>query len=159
MNGTPDNDAALAELDQVLARLGAEVEKRARPVERPAIAAAEAPAEGATQDRGELAAKAAAIYAGRRKREQIFGVPAIFADPAWDIMLDLFVANAKGRSISVSCSTVAAAVAPTTALRWIQTLIDYDLLKRVPDPVDRRRCFLQLSERGFDLVARAVAVA
>ena len=106
-----------------------------------------------------LAAKARAIYVGRRARDSLFGLPTIFAEPAWDIMLDLFAAKGEGQSVSVSNSVEAAAVAPTSALRWIQTLIDYGLLQRVPDPIDRRRCFLQLSERGFDLVSRAVAVA
>lgn len=84
----------------------------------------------------------------RRLRDEVFGLPGLFEDPAWDMMLDLFAAELEDRSVSVSSLCIAAAVAPTTALRWINKLIAVGLFERRPDDLDRRRAFIALSSRG-----------
>ena len=106
-----------------------------------------------------LARKAAAIYAGRRARSKIFGELDVFGEPAWDLMLDLFVNQVENRPIAVSSAVIASAVAPTTALRWITTLIQEGLLERVPDQFDRRRAFVRLTGKGMDLTGDAIARA
>jgi hypothetical protein len=80
----------------------------------------------------------------RRIREQHF--PAnLFADPGWDILLDLFAAKLEGKSVSVSSLCIAAAVPPTTGLRWITTMTEHGALVRRQDPNDARRVFIELS--------------
>lgn len=106
-----------------------------------------------------LASKAEAIYKGRRARDQAFAGLDLFGEPVWDIMLDLFSAHVNDRQISVSSAVIGAAVAPTTALRWVSTLVQMNLLERVPDPFDRRRAFIRLTDRGVALTAEAVARA
>jgi DNA-binding MarR family transcriptional regulator len=81
----------------------------------------------------------------RRLRDQ-FLEPALFADPAWDMLLDLTAARLERRRVAVSSLCIAAAVPPTTALRWITTMTDQGLLARRPDPDDGRRIFIALSE-------------
>jgi hypothetical protein len=81
----------------------------------------------------------------RRLREQHFP-PALFADPGWDILLDLFAAKQEGKSVSVSSLCIAAAVPPTTALRWVTTMTEHGALVRRQDPNDARRVFIELSE-------------
>lgn len=81
----------------------------------------------------------------RRLRDDAFGTTGLFEDPAWDMLLDLFAAELERRRVSVSSLCIAAAVAPTTALRWIGKLIDSGLLERRPDALDRRRAFISLS--------------
>jgi len=56
----------------------------------------------------------------------------------------------EGRQVSVSSLRIAAAVPATTALRWIKSMTDADLLRRKPDPVDGRRVFIDLSSRAVD---------
>lgn len=80
----------------------------------------------------------------RRLRDQHFG-PGLFEDPAWDMLLDLFAAELERTQVSVSSLCIAAAVAPTTALRWIAKMTEAGLFVRHPDPFDRRRAFLALS--------------
>lgn len=81
----------------------------------------------------------------RRLRNQLFG-PGLFADPAWDILLDLMAARVEGRSVAVSSLCIAAAVPATTALRWIRQLTEMGLLHRVADPLDGRRVFIELTK-------------
>lgn len=84
----------------------------------------------------------------RRRRDQFFG-DHLFADPAWDILLELYAASLAQYRVSVSNLCVGAAVPATTALRWIKQLEDDGLIARTPDPMDGRRHFLMLSNKGL----------
>lgn len=97
----------------------------------------------------------AAIRA-RRLRDQYFGI-GLFEDPAWDMLLDLFAAELERAQVSVSSLCIAAAVAPTTALRWIARMTDAGLLERQPDPFDRRRAFMGLTRRASAAMRTYVA--
>jgi hypothetical protein len=80
----------------------------------------------------------------RRLRERYFDAE-LFADPAWDILLDLFAARFEGTNVSVSSLCIAAAVPATTALRWISAMTANGILLRRHDPKDARRVFIELS--------------
>lgn len=81
----------------------------------------------------------------RRQRDSVFG-DGLFSDPVWDIMLDLAASRLEGTQVAVSSLCIAAAVPPTTALRWIAMLTAAGTIVRVPDADDRRRVFLELSD-------------
>jgi hypothetical protein len=89
-----------------------------------------------------------AVIRARRLRSQYFASD-LFADPAWDMLLDLFAASLERRRVSVSSLCIAAAVPPTTALRWIGTMHDAGLFGREADPGDRRRAYIVLSEKAL----------
>ena len=74
----------------------------------------------------------------------------LFADPARDILLDLFVAGEEGRRISISSCCIAASVPPTTALRWIGMLKKRGLIQESVDPADGRRKWLSLPSEVHD---------
>jgi hypothetical protein len=74
----------------------------------------------------------------------------LFADPAWDMLLDLMAARLEGKVVSVSSLCIAAVVPPTTALRWIKTMTDGGLMERKADPTDGRRVFIDLTERSME---------
>lgn len=114
-----------------------------------AIELAPGAAEGpALEDAGQLDATALRMMIrARRLRDQFFGGE-IFADPAWDMLLDLMAARLEGQTVAVSSLCIAAAVPPTTALRWIKTMTDLGLFVRVADPKDRRRVFIELDSRA-----------
>ena len=83
----------------------------------------------------------------RRRREHHFPAD-IFADPAWDMMLDLYAAHYERREISVSSLCIAAAVPATTALRWIKLMVDEGRFVRIADPDDGRRIIVRLSDEA-----------
>lgn len=85
-----------------------------------------------------------AILQQRRAREQFFDAD-LFADPAWDMMLDLYVAWLDRKRVSVSSLCIAAAVPATTALRWIRAMEDKGHFVRKPDQHDARRIYVDLS--------------
>lgn len=103
-------------------------------------------------DRSRMTAeRVRALVRARRLRDQLLPGD-LFADPAWDMLLDLMAARLEGSRISVSSLCIASAVPPTTALRWIKQLTERGLLVRQADDEDGRRIFISLSGEG----ARAV---
>lgn len=94
----------------------------------------------------------------RRQRDRLFGGE-LFADPAWDMMLDLLAARIERLKVAVSSLCIAAAVPPTTALRWIRTLTDLGIFVRVADPTDGRRVFIDLSDAAAAAVLDFVGEA
>lgn len=85
------------------------------------------------------------MIAARQMRARFFASE-LFADPAWDILLDLARCRCEGRRVSISSVCIAASVPTTTALRWIKGMTDAGLLERVDDPNDGRRSFIDLSD-------------
>jgi hypothetical protein len=88
-------------------------------------------------------------YAQRRRRETIFGNPDLFGEPAWDILLDLFIAQGEGKPVSVSSACIGSAAPATTGLRWLGVLADEGLVLRENDPEDHRRVLVRLSPTGL----------
>jgi DNA-binding MarR family transcriptional regulator len=96
------------------------------------------------------ASKALSIYRARQARSATFGANSdLFADPAWDILLDLFSARELGRRVSISSACIAANVPPTTALRWLGMLEERNLIERRADERDRRRSYVHLTDATY----------
>lgn len=88
------------------------------------------------------------IIANRHARNRFFD-PELFGDPAWDMLLDLTAAHGEGAQVSVTSLCIAAGVPATTALRWLTQMVESGIFERVPDPADRRRAFIALSEKAI----------
>ena len=83
----------------------------------------------------------------RRLRARFF-TEELFADPAWDMLLDLLQAELAQHRVPVSSLCIAAAVPATTALRWVKSMTDSGLFMRRADPHDGRRVFVELSPQA-----------
>jgi len=103
----------------------------------------------ASQDHPIWVELARQTYDDRRRRTKIFRTEDLFGEPAWDILLDLFVAAKERRRVSVTSACIGSAVPSTTALRWISILEKQGLLVREADPGDARRVYVKLSARGY----------
>lgn len=86
-------------------------------------------------------------FAERRLRERHLD-PSLLGEPGWDVMLDLLINLLKGKDISVTSACIGSGVPLTTALRWIESLIDQGLVQRMPDNLDKRRSWLTLTVAG-----------
>ncbi len=96
------------------------------------------------------------IIRQRQLRTRFFEAE-LFADPAWDMLLDLTAARAEHVRVSITSLCIASGVPPTTALRWISQMTDAGLLQRAEDQADRRRAFLMLTDKAADAIARYFA--
>ncbi|QCB37291.1 MarR family transcriptional regulator [Sphingobium sp. PAMC28499] len=67
------------------------------------------------------------------------------AEPAWDIMLDIYACALERIDLSVTAVGIAAGIAPATAQRWIKKLAALGVIERLADPRDRRRKLVRLS--------------
>jgi DNA-binding MarR family transcriptional regulator len=94
----------------------------------------------------------------RRLREETLGAN-LFADPAWDLLLHLYVETAAGRQVAISGLCAAARVRPTTGLRWINLLADAGLLEKTGDPGDARRVFVGFAPGAEDRIHRLLTQA
>jgi hypothetical protein len=72
----------------------------------------------------------------------------LVANPAWNILLDLYIALIENRHISVSSACIGSGAPSTTALRYISALTEAGLIARIEDIHDKRRVFLQLTLQG-----------
>jgi hypothetical protein len=88
------------------------------------------------------------MIANRQARARFFD-PELFGDPAWDMLLDLTAAHGEGARVSVTSLCIAAGVPATTALRWLTQMVESGIFERVPDPADKRRAFIGLSDKAL----------
>jgi DNA-binding MarR family transcriptional regulator len=88
-----------------------------------------------------------AVIRARRLRSRFFQED-LFADPAWDMLLDLLQAEISHLRVPVSSLCIAAAVPATTALRWLKTMVEQRIFIRRADPHDGRRVFVQLAHEA-----------
>ena len=88
------------------------------------------------------------LYKERLARRRYFSAN-LFGEPAWDILLDLYIAEKENRVTSVTSACLGAQVPQTTAIRWIRMLEQEGLVVRDQDRHDGRRRLLRMSEKGY----------
>jgi hypothetical protein len=96
------------------------------------------------------------VIRARRLRSRFF-TEELFADPAWDMLLDLLQAEISHLRVPVSSLCIAAAVPATTALRWLKTLVGEGVFVRRADPHDGRRVFVELAPAASGALRRYFA--
>jgi DNA-binding MarR family transcriptional regulator len=72
----------------------------------------------------------------------------LFSELAWEMLIALFLADAEGRRCTVTNLCEVSGGPPTTALRWIDSLIQLELARRLENPLDARFVFIELEPEG-----------
>jgi hypothetical protein len=103
-----------------------------------------------------IAPNPASILRARRGRDRFFSAD-LFGEPGWDMLLDLHDRTGRGADVSVGSLCVAAAVPPTTALRWIAVMVDAGVLVREDDRSDHRRVLIRLAPATAESLVRYFA--
>lgn len=101
-------------------------------------------------------ALANAHRAARRRllRRQLVGAPDLFGEPAWDMLVDLFIHEAEAKPVSTSSLCISSGLPMSSALRLLQRLTDAGLVTREADRTDGRRNFIRLdADLGHRLMA------
>lgn len=83
-----------------------------------------------------------------RRRRSDYLHRAMLGEPAYDMLLGLYVAEAEGEALTAARLADRAGVAPSSALRWIDYLAAKELIVREPHPSRKRASVLKLSCKG-----------
>ena len=147
-----DNAARLRQLSDEMGRIAATLARLSTGPGAPAVKPGETRAPVPEVD----AEAVRSVIRARRLRSRFFSEE-LFADPAWDMLLDLLQAEIAQLRVPVSSLCIAAAVPATTALRWIKTMTEQGLFVRRADPHDGRRVFVELAPAASDAMRRYFA--
>jgi hypothetical protein len=150
MNEAPVPPGATAELRDTIRELAQRIAELEAKVEE----GAEPPSLGFSDDK--LATIAASIYRSRRRRLNLFD-SALLGEPAWDMLLDLFINKVRGARVSTTSLCLAAGVPQATGLRWIALLHQHGLLRRFKAPDDGRLVLIEITPKAYQLMRRHVS--
>ncbi len=101
--------------------------------------------------RAQLVELACGIYEARRSRGRFFNSE-LFGEPVWDMLLALFCVPAQRENLSITGLCYSVDVPPTTGLRCVKKMERGGLIIRRPDPLDGRRIYMQLTDKGETLM-------
>lgn len=104
----------------------------------------------------ELLSLARSIIKARNLRYDHLPAP-IFGEPAWDMLLLLYVSSSSDTRESVSMLSVSSGASATTALRRIDYLEREELVMRRPNRCDLRVVFIELTDKGREAIETYLA--
>lgn len=156
-SGGPDDDIALTPADAgELARLlGLLI--REQPIVAAEVAATLRNLKSAKKDlsaetdRRQLVLKVRAVMSERKRRIRFFS-RVMFGEPAWDMLLALYITDFSGGRQTISKLVDWVNSPRTTANRWIDYLEKERLIEREPHAHDRRFIYVGLTEKGRRLL-------
>jgi DNA-binding MarR family transcriptional regulator len=86
-------------------------------------------------------------YRRRRNRSRLFD-DTMFGEPAWDMLLALFINGRFGEKLKISRLLRFSCGSSSAALRWLNYLEKEGLVERESNPTDARSAIIFLSERA-----------
>jgi hypothetical protein len=106
---------------------------------------------GGQVSRDDLVKLARTVVELRRTRSHVFP-PVIFGEPAWDMLLALFLRASSNEGETVSNLSMSSGTPATTALRWIDYLEREGYVSRRSCRTDRRLVFVDLTDKADDAI-------
>lgn len=92
-------------------------------------------------------ARAHEEFGNRRRRATIFE-RSMFGEPAWDMLLALYILDVSGQRQTTGALMQFSGAPITTARRWLDYLVGNGLARRSHHPTDQRVMFVGLTEKG-----------
>ena len=129
-------DAAMTILDEIRASDGFDVfgERRVQP-----------------ESRRETALEAAErAFEDRRLRAEQFEDERLFGEPAWDILLDLFIHQTRHEEVTVKKACLDSGARSSTAKRWLTVLRAEGLISINEDSTDESAGAVSLTAEGYE---------
>lgn len=96
----------------------------------------------------------ASEWVRRQDAKDLYFPPVIFSGAAWPLFLGLYTARLEGRDMSVAAACACSKVVTSTALRWVDVLIDAGFVRRLDRNVDMRGASLGLTAKGINAMDR-----
>lgn len=91
-------------------------------------------------------ARTAELEIEARKRRNLYVFSKLLGEPAWDILLDMFICWAEGRPIKMKDAVLASKAPEATAHRYICTMAEKGLVRRSKNSRDGRVVSIELTE-------------
>lgn len=93
-------------------------------------------------------------YQERRARTEFLGNTEIFGEPAWDMLLDLFIRQTNDEKVSFKSACINEAAPQPTAVRWLKVLERSGLIRSELDADDDSRHLIHLTPTGYEGMLR-----
>ena len=106
----------------------------------------------------ELLFTARQILHRRRMREKEFK-SVLFAEPAWEMLLELFVQETSGAAITLTQLVAQSRIPASTVLRWVRFLERDGMVVVRQHPTDHGSDFIELSSTATQNLERYLAAA
>ena len=110
----------------------------------------------AAMHQADLTEYACRILAGRKQRD-LFFAPALFTNPAWDLLLHLYVATAEDGGISVPDCCASLSTPKGVVLRWLDYFQQEEMVVERTDPECTDQGLIRLSETAHLAVSAYLA--
>lgn len=107
-------------------------------------------------DDNHLCIVAQSLYRLRNRRKKFFSSD-IFAEPSWDMLLDLFINTVRGKAISTTSLCLASGTPATTALRWLTILEQKGFLEKYKTERDNRVTMIRMTNLGYSEMCRCLS--
>ncbi len=111
---------------------------------------------GAAEERARARAWAERLYAERRRRDAHFP-PDLFGEPAWDLLLAMYMARERGQAMILCRAYRAAGVSDTTGRRLLDRMESEGLISRRRAPRSRKMRIVELTDRSVELLVDFLA--
>jgi IclR helix-turn-helix domain len=80
----------------------------------------------------------------------------LFSDSCWNMCLDIYICDLKREQITVSSIAHSSGIPMTTAMRYINVMVEEGLLEKSPNPSDNRMIFISTSEICRDKISKVL---
>ena len=85
------------------------------------------------------------LHWGRTKSQTLDSGNGLFADSCWNMCLDIFICGLKEERVTVSAIAHSSGIPMTTAMRYINVMVEQGLIEKTPNPADNRMVFVSVS--------------
>jgi hypothetical protein len=94
------------------------------------------------------------IYHERRTRADFLGNNEIFGEPAWDMLLNIFMRQSNNETVSVKSMDINESYPDSTAMRWLKVLEQSGLLRLQLDANNKDQHLICLTDAGYEGMLR-----
>ena len=105
-------------------------------------------------DRKTIIRTAHRLFEARQLRNEHLPMNDMFGEPAWDVLLFLFVSQAKGKGAKVEGIAMASRVPVTQAVRWLEKLESRQMVFAYRDDEQDGQVFLRLTAKGHSAMSQ-----
>ncbi len=96
---------------------------------------------------------------GRLKSRTLDFGNGLFSDSCWNMCLDIYICGLKDEQVTVSAIAHSSGIPMTTAMRYINVMVEQGLLEKSQNPDDNRMIFVTVSPEYQERIATLLSAA